>query len=230
MSADMTGGFEEAIRKAIEQGATLTITQRDRYLDLPESEREIYAAIGKFVSEMADIEFVLDDFIFAFSGKFPGAAVAISKGPPFKFEEKVSFLIYAHVLVPAMRECGDLEGGLNLHSLFYGLLELYDRRNGIVHGRVMSSQTAPGHFVVDARRHRRLAKDTYVVEPLVYDSSYLENALQDIHYFKSCIWRAKRVVEGDLDQARERDELLRGQANIRAIEQIIRDQRSEEAT
>jgi len=197
---------------AISKGAQVSITAKTKRLDFSNGELQIYAAIGKYVSSIANLEFDLDDFIFSFAKVFPKFASSISRNVPFKIEEKAEFFVYAHVLNPKLRECGDLDGVLDLKYLYYGLIELFNARNSIVHGSINFARTNQDFFQVKVQKYTRIQKNRYDIDDLNYGSDYLEQALEDTHYLRTFIWRAKDALSGTNNLSRERDELLRGRA------------------
>ncbi|MCP9232221.1 hypothetical protein NMG46_18470 [Mesorhizobium sp. LMG 17147] len=142
---------------------------------------------------------------------------SISKKQPFKIEEKAAFFAYAHVLYPKLRECGDPDGMMDLKYLYYGIVELFDKRNSVVHGTIVFTKYLDEKFWIKVRKYKRSGNQNYVEEAR-YGSGYLEQALRDAHYISTFIWRAKRVIEGKADLWKERDEILRGQVAWRFLQ------------
>jgi hypothetical protein len=205
-------------RKAIRNGARLTVTAKEGPFDFSESELNKYAAIGKYVSEIARLEYDIDDFILKFSVKFPDLSRSITRSTPFKIDEKAAYVVYAHALYPKLRECGDIDGSLSLNYIYYGIIELFDKRNTVVHGTIISSEHKDDAFRLSVRKFKRVGKRDFKIEETRYGSGFLEQSLKEAHYLSTFIWRAKRVLEGT-DVAKERDELLRGRAKVRYLQQ-----------
>lgn len=209
--------FGELLVDAISKGAKVSIEAKTEHLNFSTSELRIYASIGKYVSDIANLEFDLDDFIFSFAKFFPKFAFSISKNVPLKIEEKAAFFVYAHVLNPKLRECGDLDGALDLKYLYYGIIEIFDARNSIIHGSISFLRTKDEDFQVKIQKYTRFGKNRYDIEDTSYGSGYLEQAMQDTHYLRTFIWRAKEALDGSKNLSQERDELLKGRAIWREL-------------
>ena len=209
--------FGELLTSAVSQGATISIKAKTEHLDFTDGELRMYAAIGKYVSEIANLEFDLDDFIFSFAKFFPKLAFSISKNVPLKIEEKAEFFAYAHVLNPKLRECGDLDGSLDLKYLFYGIIELFDSRNSIIHGSISFTRTKEDNFSVRVQKYTRISKNKYDIEDVKYGSGYIEKSLKEAHYIRTFIWRAKSALTGTKRLPKERDDLLKGRALWRTL-------------
>lgn len=205
--------------QAIAQGAKISVNVPNGYLDFGDRDTRVYACIGKYVGSIANLEFDLDDFIFTYAAHFPKFSFSISKNPPIKLEEKAAFFAYAHVLNPKLRECGDPDGMLDLKYLYYGLIEIFDVRNKIIHGAINLQETRDDFFKVRIQKYRRLSKGRYEIEEMIYTSTYLEKALEDTHYIRTCIWRAKEAIENSEALLKRRDSLMRGQAFFRELQE-----------
>jgi hypothetical protein len=211
-------GFADLIEQALAKGAKLSITAKTSKLDFSENELTSYASVGKYVSEIARLEYDLDDFCFLFAKFFPKLALSISRNVPVKIDEKAAFFCYAHVLYPKLREIGDPDGMMDLKYLYYGLIELFNKRNSIIHGTIVFAEHIDNKFLVSVRKYKRLGKNRYDIEEAKYGSDYLERAMKDAHYISTFIWRAKKAIEGTVDLWKERDEFLRGQVAWRFLQ------------
>jgi hypothetical protein len=204
--------------EAISNGAHLEIKARYSHLEFGgEQEIYMYACLGKYMSDIAHLEYDLDDFIIQFCTKFPKISKAISKSFPEKIRDKIAFFVYASIMYPKLRECGDLDGRMDLHFLYYGMIELFDIRNVIIHGSHIFSETKKGGFVLNVRKSKNLRGGKVAIQQFSYGHGYLEQALVDTHYFQTFIWRAMKVLQGTQDLKKQRDELLRGRANWREL-------------
>jgi hypothetical protein len=209
----------DLIESHLDKGGEINLKFRYNRLEF-EGDHEIYmyACLGRYMSDVARLEFDMDEFIFSFCTKFPKLSFSISKRFLIKIDGKINFIVYAHVLYPKLREYGDLNGSLNLKYIYYSMSELFDKRNSIVHGAHVFAKTSDKSFVVRVKKSKSLGDRKVAIEELEYGSGYLEQALRDAHYLRNFIWRAKRVLKGDHSLNRERDELLRGHAEWRALE------------
>ena len=207
--------FGELFQTAIESGATLSIKAKTDRLDFEGQEAFMYAAIGYYISEIAELEYDLDDFVAHVVEHRPRICRKISKAFPLKIEDKAEFFVYSHAMLPELRKCGDLDGNLNLHFLFWRIIEIFDERNAVVHGSRVHTDMKDLNFEVSVQKFKRVDRSSFRSENFTYNSDFITHALDDIHYIQTFIWRAKKVLAGTGDPSKAREELLRGRATAR---------------
>jgi hypothetical protein len=215
--------FSELFQSAIEGGAKLSIKVKTDSLDFEGQEAFMYASIGYYISEIADLEYELDDFVAHVVEHRPKTCTKISRSFPFKIEDKAEFFVFAHAMLPELRRCGDFDGNLNLHFLFWRIIEIFDERNAVVHGTRLHTSTEPLDFKISVQKFKRVDRSNLRLETFTYNSAFIRHALSDIHYIRTFVWRAKEVLAGTGDPSMARDELLKGRSKMRELGQLYPD-------
>jgi len=184
-------------------------------LDFDDAEKSKYAIIGYYVTEMARLEFELDRFMFHINKNFPKISKRISNFKPMKISEISSFVVYSFVMIPKLREIGDLDQGLSLNRIYYGLQQLFNERNHIIHGKATLTEDNNGHISFQSKKYTKENRKNYSVIEVKYTSSYLESALYQINYFVTLLSNSLDNLTEERNPKRERDKLLRGHAYMR---------------
>lgn len=186
-------------------------------LDLSASDKEFYSAIGYFTSQVAGLEFLLDECIFLIARKCRRLAHSLSKKIPFKMKEKIDFLIWTLVSIPKLREIGDSDGFLNLNFIGYAFEELWDFRNYCIHGNIGFINIGEDNFMFRSSRYSRADGHNSFMTTYEIRKKYIEMMLDNNKYLKSMIFRIIDILNGK-DLKKELDEVMRGRAMIREIE------------
>jgi hypothetical protein len=174
-------------------------TPRDA-LDLDEADTKLYAALGYFTVECADMEYLLDRFIFRYA-KLRSPLVKRTKSFPFSFERKIDFLVNAYIENQNLRTCGDADDRIELNSIGYLFEEIWSSRRHIIHGNLVFSE------------HND--ETTYRIS-----RSYILYLLDRISYLRAFLRLGIDILDGKSPKT-EADEAKRNRAALRELRQSL---------
>ena len=99
---------------------------------------------------------------------------------------------------------------MDLQYIYYGLLELFDQRNGVVHGKIIFTDIKDENFKLKVEKYVKIAKKSYTLQHIEYGSGFLRNGLRDAHYFRGIVGTAKALITGEFDPVANREEMMKG--------------------
>lgn len=193
----------------------------DNVLDLDESSRDLYAALGYFTAECAHLEFLLEKFIFRY-GKKGTPLAKRTKNFPYKMEQKIDFLISAYIEYSPLRSCGDGNDRIELNSIGYMLEEIWSSRQQLIHGRIQFSEHKKDYFRFETTRHKRTSKNNYDQVTYRVSSNYVKDLIETIKYLKSFLLTGMEILEGKLPKT-EADEIRRNRAEFREMRRLLQE-------
>ena len=121
-----------------------------------------FAFLGYFLSETARLEVALDEFMFALNETDPDLVHSIAKSAPIKIENKLDFYVEALLRFGPLR-CEPIfsDGELEVNSLLYSILEIYEVRNALAHGAVDIIETSSDYVKYSAWKYARAGKNRF---------------------------------------------------------------------
>lgn len=227
-------GWDEIFRSA----KSISLEAKHGPLDFNESEKEYYAMIGKFLSDISRLEFQIDNFVFDYVHKRPsewrsfaeierksvsGERIDLKRYPQ-QTDSKIHFFICTFLYSRDMLQLGDLDGYLDLNAIGYMLEEVFQFRNFLIHGSLSGISSNSDRIVFRYKKYTRVNRHEakgddgvpFVVETRDFSSIYLENILRNISYLSSLVFRARRHING-ADTNKEQRDVLRGRALFREV-------------
>jgi hypothetical protein len=193
-------------------------TPRDA-LDLDEADTKLYAALGYFTVECADMEYLLDRFIFRYA-KLRSPLVKRTKSFPFSFERKIDFLVNAYIENQNLRTCGDADDRIELNSIGYLFEEIWSSRRHIIHGNLVFSEHNDESFSFESTRYVRSKKNEYDETTYRISRSYILYLLDRISYLRAFLRLGIDILDGKSPKT-EADEAKRNRAALRELRQSL---------
>lgn len=134
-----------------------------------------FAFLGYFLSETARLEVALDEFMFALNETDPDLVHSIAKSAPIKIENKLDFYVEALLRFGPLR-CEPIfsDGELEVNSLLYSILEIYEVRNALAHGAVDIIETSSDYVKYSAWKYARAGKNRFAKQRFSIGSGLLE--------------------------------------------------------
>lgn len=180
--------------------------------------RKEYGIVGYFVCEIAKLEYEIDRFIFTLSETYPKFAWGLSRKIPFKTSDKIEFVVSSYICLPRLREVGDINNELNLNVLAYGLEEIFEFRNILVHGRMGLIESNGDFYVFEVSKYKIDTKNRSAsIEKYRYSSVYIDYLVEQEKYIRTMLWRGSEWISDRMNIGRSREVLLKGAARLREL-------------